>query len=774
LKQKFFRVLRITGIVSVIGLFLLLCGTVYVFCSAPKLSQMKLQDLDQSLMLYDKDSSLITSMDGGEDRVLCDIETLSTDTLHAFIAAEDVRFYSHHGIDLRRIVGALLANIKSGGYSEGASTITQQLVKLTHLTSEKTIKRKLHEIVLALQLERQYEKDEILEMYLNTVYFGGGYYGIEAAAKGYFGISAGDLSPWQAATLAAVLKAPSAYAPHINAQACRTRRDLILNIMAEEGFLSTEETILQKAQNLTVLDQSQRENEYGWYVDEVLLEASEKLNVELSELYTGGYRIHTCLDSKLQDAMEELFADESIYPPAAPNGELCQSAAVVMDSVGGIAAIIGGRTYEGALAFNRATEALRQPGSLIKPFASYAPALEIGGYSSASFIRDEPTDFDGYAPQNYGGQFQGLMLLCDALAQSQNVPAVKLLDEVGVNVGYAYALRAGFPLREEDRVLSLALGGISQGVSPLDVCSAYAALAAEGIYHAPYTIRYITDKDGNILYEHTPQTHFFISKESAYELSCMLAHTVKTGTAAELSKLPVILAAKTGTVDFSSIGNSDIWAAAYNSQYAAVVWMGMNETNSNSYIPSVATGGRQPARVLGKIFSVIYPEGSDAWFEQPGGIEAITLDLTSSYLAAMPLLASEHTPQNDRLTLYVKRENVPMDVGTYWSPPAPPTDVQVQFDIFGVPVIRFSMQTEHACYELWRQDASGDSRLGVFDGTHGNVTYYDVTAPSGTALVYRVRAVHKASSAEGEFSSPIRTMRSTGLQLFGTTMPQGG
>ncbi|MBP3371139.1 MAG: transglycosylase domain-containing protein, partial [Clostridia bacterium] len=247
MKHKIFRILRIAGIVSVIGLFVLLCGAVYVFCSAPKLSQMKLQDLDQSLMLYDKDSSLIASMDGGEDRVLCDIETLSTDTLHAFIAAEDVRFYSHHGIDPRRIAGAVIANIKSGGYREGASTITQQLVKLTHLTSEKTIKRKLYEVVLALQLERQYEKDEILEMYLNTVYFGGGYYGIEAAAKGYFGINASQLAPWQAATLAAVLKAPSSYAPHIDPQACRIRRDLILNIMAQEGFLSTEEAILQKA-----------------------------------------------------------------------------------------------------------------------------------------------------------------------------------------------------------------------------------------------------------------------------------------------------------------------------------------------------------------------------------------------------------------------------------------------------------------------------------------------------------------------------------------------
>ncbi|MBP3371448.1 MAG: hypothetical protein J6L88_02865, partial [Clostridia bacterium] len=485
-------------------------------------------------------------------------------------------------------------------------------------------------------------------------------------------------------------------------------------------------------------------------------------------------RIHTCLDSRLQHAMEELFADESIYPPAAPNGELCQSAAVVMDSRGGIAAMIGGRTYQGALCFNRATDAQRQPGSLIKPFVSYAPALELGGYSSASFIMDEPTDFDGYAPQNYGGKFQGLMFLCDALAQSQNVPAVKLLDEVGVNVGYAYALRAGFPLQEEDRVLSLALGGITHGVSPLDVCSAYAALAAEGVYHAPYTIRYITDKDGNILYEHTPQTHFFISRESAFELSCMLAHTVQTGTAAELAKLPIRLSAKTGTVDFSSIGNSDIWAAAYNSQYAAVVWMGMDQTNANSYIPSAATGGRHPVQALGKIFSAIYPKGSDVWFDTPEGIKQIDLDLTSSYLAAMPLLASEHTPQNDRLTVYVKDENIPMDVGTYWSPPAPPTDMHVQFDIFGVPVIRFSMQAEQAYYELWRQDASGDSRLAVFDGAHHDVTYYDVTAPSGTALVYQVRAVHKASGAEGEFSAPIRTMRNAGLQLFGTTLPQDG
>ena len=223
--------------------------------AAPPLSPARFAALSQTLVVYDKDGVPAARFDDGQDRTLIDASILPQNVKYAFVAAEDVRFYSHRGIDIRRMFGALLQNVKSGSYAQGASTITQQLVKLTHLTSEKTITRKLFEIDLALQVEQRYSKDEILSMYLNTVYFGGGYYGIEAAAQGYFHCSAAELTTAQAAALAAVLSSPDAYAPHLHPDACAARRDLILDIMAQQDFIDAQEAVRAKNTPLSVAEQ---------------------------------------------------------------------------------------------------------------------------------------------------------------------------------------------------------------------------------------------------------------------------------------------------------------------------------------------------------------------------------------------------------------------------------------------------------------------------------------------------------------------------------------
>ena len=766
------RLAKLGIVFAAAAAFFLLSFAVFCLCvhmAAPPLSPARFAALSQTLVVYDKDGVPAACFDDGQDRTLIDASILPQNVKYAFVAAEDVRFYSHRGIDIRRMFGALLQNVKSGSYAQGASTITQQLVKLTHLTSEKTITRKLFEIDLALQVERRYSKDEILSMYLNTVYFGGGYYGIEAAAQGYFHCSAAELTTAQAAALAAVLSSPDAYAPHLHPDACAARRDLILDIMAQHDFIDAQEAVRAKNTPLSVAEQDGRSG-HGWLIDRALYESCEILGIDLCDLYGGGYRIFTTLDPELQAACEAIFSDESLYP-RAPNGELAQCAAVVLDQNGGVCAIVGGRNYESALCFNRATDARRQSGSVIKPICVYAPAIEENGAFAMDVVVDEPTDFGSYEPHNYGGTYSGKILLCDALAQSVNIPAVKLLSELGPQTGLAYAKRAGLPLTQQDQSLALALGGLTQGVTPLEMAGAYGALCAKGTHHEPHFVARIETADGETLYEVSPKTQFFVSEQSAYTLSEMLRYTVQTGTAAALQNAGVPLAAKTGTVDYEGLGNRDIWAAAYNDRYCAIVWMGMDETNAESYLPASATGGRNSTEALCRIFRALYPDGGDDWFAVPDGMEEVSFERAGTLNAGTPVLSGSYTPKDDRMTLFVTPENAAANKSRYWRPADPPQDLTVQLDTQNVPTVTFSMGDNRCYFELWRKSANGrETQLATFDGAEPGTVFRDVLAPVGTALSYRVRAVHKQSGVGGAFGESVRAIRPLQSLIF--TLPR--
>lgn len=265
-----------------------------------KLDASKLTVLAQTSTLYDGQENIITTLKGSENRTLVAIDDIPLHTQQAFIAAEDVRFYEHSGIDVYRIFGALRSNLQSGSLAEGASTITQQLAKLTHLSSEKTLRRKLEEIYLAFQIERTYSKNEILTMYLNTVYFGRGAYGIQAAAQAYFGVDAKDLTVAQSACLAAIIKAPSVYAPHISPESNKNRRNYILNVMYENGFISFSAMKDAQSESLWVIAQRDEPQAHSWYVDEILRESAQIMNCSADEIISGGFQIYTSFDPQLQ------------------------------------------------------------------------------------------------------------------------------------------------------------------------------------------------------------------------------------------------------------------------------------------------------------------------------------------------------------------------------------------------------------------------------------------------------------------------------------------
>lgn len=362
---------------------------------------------ERTTVIYDKNGKEIAALFFSQNRRETSIEALSKDTVNAFIAIEDIRFYSHNGIDIKRIISSLLNDIKSFSLKEGGSTITQQLIKNTALNSGKTLERKLQEIYLALKIEREYSKSEILEMYLNTVYFGGGAYGIEAAARRYFGISASELSLSQAASLAAALKSPTKYAPHTQPENNVERRNLVLNSMLNEGFITDAQYKEAVSQPLLLNEIKPTGYPYGFYLDMVLAEAENKLNISTEELLSGGYEIKTTLDTSLQSTLESLFKDEKNFPDPASDGEIVQGAMIVLNAKdGSVAAVMGGREHTGQRILNRAVDIRRQPGSAIKPVLVYAPALE-SGYTASTFLLDDYVDFSGYAPSNSSGKYSG-------------------------------------------------------------------------------------------------------------------------------------------------------------------------------------------------------------------------------------------------------------------------------------------------------------------------------------------------------------------------------
>ena len=462
---------------------LLALGIAFAADALAMLDVDKLTALPQSTVLYDRNGQAAAVLSGAEDRQAVALEQVPLWVRQAFVAAEDARFYQHHGVDFYRIGGALAQNLKSGDYSQGASTITQQLIKLTHLSGEKTLARKAREALLALRLETVMDKDQILEAYLNAVYFGAGAYGIQAASRTYFGCQAQQLTLEQGALLAAIIKAPSTYAPHLHPDNALERRNLVLEQMAEQGYISPEQARQAQAAPVEILEQDGEDAPYPWYVEQAAGEAADILGIQYEELLSGGYKLYTGLDTQMQQSAQQLFSQADFFPPDAADGERAQAALVCLDvDTGLIRAVMGGRDYQVRRGLNRASAIQRQPGSAFKPVSVYAAAVDRFGYLPTSFLEDTQRDFGGgYTPGNVGGRYYGPVTLREALSRSLNVATVDLLSRTSVEAAMQYAQAAGIDLDDaQDRNLALALGSLTQGVSPLALAGAYAPLAGGG------------------------------------------------------------------------------------------------------------------------------------------------------------------------------------------------------------------------------------------------------------------------------------------------------
>lgn len=691
---------------------------------------------DRTSIIYDGQSDVVTRLHGVQDRTWVSISELQPSTVYAFISAEDARFFEHEGVDVIRIAGAIVADIKAGSYVQGASTISQQLIKLSHLTSEKTISRKAEEAALAYEMERQYSKEDILEMYLNYVYFGGGYYGIEAAAEGYFGVHASDLTLDQSAMLAGILKSPSGYAPHINYAASINRRNNILRLMRDYGYITDDEKKQASAGRPTILH-DKREEYSGYYTDAVTKSAAALMGITVDELIRGGYSIYSAMDSDIQHYCEEMFKNGELFP-----AEDSEAAIVVLEpSTGMVVAMVGGRSYTGGISFNRATDIRRQPGSVIKPVIAYAPAFEYLNYTAADMILDEETTFADYTPSNYGNKYYGWVTVREAVTKSLNVPAVKTLSAVGVYRAKDFAKRCGIEFDDKDDSLALALGGFTYGVSPLQIAGAYSCFASGGIYNTPTLIKKITDRNGLTVYEYRQDSRRVMSEANAYILTSMLKSVVTEGTGHRLNTLDIPIAGKTGTVGLAN-GNRDAWMAGYTPEYTAVVWQGY-DSDRLGLLPSSATGGTYPALMLYELFNHIYPDGRSGDFEKPESVKQYSIDAKTLKKQHKAVLANAMTPQSSRVTEYFTEETAPEDVSGYWAVPGSAQNLLAVREEGGV-MVSFDCPDDFGMYTLWRSEAGkAEKPLMTWNGREGHIEYIDAAVKPEKGYRYRVTVKHE-------------------------------
>ena len=501
----------------------------------------------------------------------------------AFIATEDRRFLEHSGVDLWSIGRAAVKDVMARSLVEGGSTITQQLAKNMFLSRDKTFFRKATEMSIAMALENHKTKDEIITLYLNRIFFGQKAYGIKAASQRYFGVSDLDkLELWQIATLAAIPKGPSKYNPVSNPDLSKQRRAVVLDLMFEQGYISAEERDEAKAVDYDYVPPVKNES-YLAFKDYVIKEAEEKYGLTEDDLNRGGYKIYTTMDAQAQKAVEKAFDNDDFFEKSKDDQPVQASIVIMNHQNGSLIALLGGRDYQ-RKGFSR-VESRRQPGSAFKPIVSYGPALESGQFTINSQISNEKQCFGDYCPRNLHG-YSKTIDFTTALTKSENIPAVWLLNQVGVKTGVKYAEEMGIKMDKNDNNLAIALGGLTYGTNTLEMAGAFSVYANGGEYNAPYSIKLIKDHDGKDLFKYNPpKPKRVFSETTAYYMTKLLQNVVNDGTGRR-AKIDRPLAGKTGTTQHGIPGlksskNRDVWFVGYTPEWTAAIWEGYDNPDKN-------------------------------------------------------------------------------------------------------------------------------------------------------------------------------------------------
>ncbi len=664
------RLLIGIGVLTLLGGTAVAVAALWAFTilprSLPPVTALESLQPAQGTRVYDENDELITEFHV-ERRIFVPLARIPKSLRDAIIATEDHRFYSHWGIDPIGIARAIVQNYRQGRIVEGGSTITQQLTKVLFLTPDKSLERKLKEAVLALELERRYSKDRILEMYLNQVYFGHGAYGVEAAARTYFGKSVSQLTVRESALLAGLPRAPTTYSPFEHPKAAKFRRELVLRRMAEYGALKPEEARRLARTDLDVIPPERRRTTGQYFLEHVQQVLESRYGADM--VFKGGLHVYTTLNPSMQLAAEQALREglKALESRTGKGGaaEHPEGALVTIDpKTGYVKAMVGGYDFFRS-EFNRAVQAKRQPGSAFKPFV-YIAALEAG-FTPATRIDDSPVSYpagngQAWRPENYDRRFRGPTTLQQAVEDSINVVTVKLQERIGINRTIQVARRLGIasPLNTD---LTLALG--SSDLSLLELTSAYSALANQGVWMPPTTIRYVTDAQGKLLEEHVPEGREAVSPEVAYVITHMLRGVVERGTGQGARALGRPVAAKTGTTN----DYSNAWFVGFTPSLTTGVWVGYDRPRS---LGKDETGSRVAVPIWTSYMARVLDGAPREEFPVPERVVLVPVDMDPSNecVRVVPMAFVRGTQPDS--TCGPRRQTVPAIGSIPGSPPGAP------------------------------------------------------------------------------------------------------
>lgn len=664
-----------------------LAATIFIIvavATTPEWDPNALHSEVESSIVYDMNGDQIAQLHKDENRVILKSEEIPDLVKHTFVAVEDRRFYQHFGVDPIRIGGAAINDIISGSRKEGASTITIQLAKNAFIENptDKSFTRKIREAVMAIELERNYTKDEILTFYLNKISFGESSFGIQAASQTYFGKDVKDLNPGEIALLAGLPQAPSRYDPYINPDLAKNRRNIVLGVMNDQNLITEPEYNKYKEEPFTYVEKAKDSGQKGkkasavstykfpYFIDYVIEELVTTYDLTEDQIFFGGLKIYTTVDPKIQEATEKAFANPANFPASIDQTQVEGAMTIIEPSTGAIRGMVGGREYT-PRGLNRAWQAKRQPGSSIKPLTVYGPAIEKGGYYPGTVLDDMPAKYNAgngkvWAPANSDHSSSGLITMRRAIENSVNVYAVKLLDSIGVNYGWKFGKDLlGLPLREEDKVLSLALG--TTHVSTLDMASAYSVYANNGVRVTYHSIEKVLDSEGKTVVTPKITKQRVMKETTAYIMNDLLSGVVTRGTGTNARIGNWAIAGKTGTTSLDpdkypgKNGNPDAWFAGYTSYYTGVVWMGYDKDPDGRHYLSNIYGGTYPARMWSEVMkTALADKPLKTSFSRPAGIVSGNYDKKSG------LLPSSLTPKEFIDTEIAAQGDFPTKVSDIW------------------------------------------------------------------------------------------------------------
>ncbi len=650
-KKNLFLKILIIVLVLIVLIFLSILITANILYRKYDLDINKLTSVNNGVKVYSSSGTDTTLYN--TDRSIVEIETLPKYVLDAFVSTEDKHFYSHHGFDLGRIAKASLVNLVNRSKDQGASTISQQLIKNALLTNEKTYSRKIKEIILAIKLEKKFTKNEILEMYLNTIYFGSNAYGIENASVTYFNKSAKDLTMNEACCLAGIIKSPNYYSPKTNYDNAIKRKNLVARLMKENGYINDSTYVEIRNTPLTLSINKHCDHAYE---EEAIHEACSLLGISERELINRKYQIFTFKDDSLQDVVSNSNTQVIDFAELSYQADL-DSLSVVVNNKGQVIAYFGNSNYN-------LHNISRQSASTLKPLAVYLPALKYDIISPASRILDEPINYNGFSPKNADNSYHGYVSAREALSTSLNIPAVKTLDCVGLSRARDTLSNLGIEISNSDMNLSLALGATKNGIRLMDLLGAYNTISNLGKYRHLTFIDKILDNNGKVIYQYEDYSDQVIDSASCYLLTDMLKDSAISGTSKRLESLNIPIASKTGTASIQN-GNTDLYNISYSSEHTMLSWISSLNTN---LLPKGMHSSCEPTEINKLIAEKLYADNRPEDFIIPDDILKCAYDSTQLEKTST-LVYNEDVQERYLMYDYFKITNLPTIVDNNTSTP---------------------------------------------------------------------------------------------------------